>query len=341
MIPGAGLLLAAALFAPTDDPGVVDASAPADVSTPADAPEAGDTPEPGDTLDPAAPTEGTDPSAPEAEDVAVSTPRPEPEPDPDSGAVFHVSEGSGAEGPPYYTEADQAELRQRHELEPNPPQDRRRARWRCLIADPTCGISFELDATAAYAYRMRQGDVSQSNDVRRWHSGRAQYDFWLNIPVLVESRGDARYSRITLGPKGGVILSDTGDLWGNVGIATRYWLGRGRWAPTIEFTSALSFKLGGRPTKNLLPGEEAKFRMQHGPVGFVADVGFGLGGFGAIVVGGQYDSPLAREDVPERFRTSAAGMFFVGFRGNILWGGPAAAAVLTHGLAQRFVEQPN
>jgi hypothetical protein len=52
----------------------------------------------------------------------------------------------------------------------------------------------------------------------------------------------------------------------------------------------------------------------------------------ALVIGGQYDSPLAREDVSERFRTSAAGMFFVGLRGNILWGGPAAAAVLTHGL---------
>ena len=40
------------------------------------------------------------------------------------------------------------------------------------------------------------------------------------------------------------------------------------------------------------------------------------------------------------FHTSAAGMFFVGFRGNILWGGPAAAAILTHGLTQRYAAEP-
>jgi hypothetical protein len=156
---------------------------------------------------------------------------------------------------------------------------------------------------------------------------------------MTETRGKARYTRMTLGPKGGVIFSDTGSLWGNLGLAVRYWFGRGRWAPTLEFTSALSYKLGSRPTRDL-GGAKPKFEMTRGPVGFTADVGFGLGGFGAIVIGGQYDSPLAREEVPEQFRVSAAGMFFVGFRGNILWGGPAAAAILTHGLTQRYAAEP-
>jgi len=74
-------------------------------------------------------------------------------------------------------------------------------------------------------------------------------------------------------------------------------------------------------------------------VGFQADVGFGLGGFGAIVVGGQYDSPLAREDVPEEYRVYSSGMFYVGFRGNILWGGPAVAAVAAHA-STRAVQRP-
>src|SRR5690606_33284304 len=76
------------------------------------------------------------------------------------------------------------------------------------------------------------------------------------------------------------------------------------------------------------------------PVGVHADIGFGLGGFGAIVVGGQYDSPLAREDLPEQFRISSSGMFYVGFRGNIIWGGPAAAAFGTQVATTRLVEQP-
>ncbi len=120
----------------------------------------------------------------------------------------------------------------------------------------------------------------------------------------------------------------------------RYWFGRGRWAPTLELTSALSYKLGSRPTKDLPDDVKPRFQMTRGPVGFTADVGVGLGGFGAIVIGGQYDSPMAREDVPDIAKVSAAGMFFVGFRGNILWGGPAAAAILTHGLTQRYAKEP-
>ena len=52
--------------------------------------------------------------------------------------------------------------------------------------------------------------------------------------------------------------------------------------------------------------------------------------------GGQYDSPLARQDIPGEYRTSAAGMLYFGFRGNILWGAPAGAALATHGLTQRY-----
>ncbi len=281
--------------------------------------------------------------------VESAPPEPEPaaEPEPTAPATpgdterFTVAAGEG--GPPYYTEADQAQLRQRHEIA-EPASDRggdrvSPVRWRCLIADPTCGVNFEVNATAAYAYRGRQGNVSGNGEDPRWSSGRAQYDFWMNLPVMVETRGRNKFTRMTLGPKGGVIFSDSGSTWGNLGMAMRYWFGRGRWAPTLEFTSALSYKIGERTAREAT-GEAAKWRMSRGPVGFTADVGFGLGGFGAIVVGGQYDSPLAREDVPEQFRVSAGGAFFVGFRGNILWGGPAAAAILTHGLTQRTVEAP-
>jgi hypothetical protein len=220
---------------------------------------------------------------------------------------------------------------------PQPEPPRQQARWRCLIADPTCGFNFEINATSAYAHRFQQGDVRSPN-ARNWSSGRAQYDFWANFPVLVEQEGRAKYTRMTLGPKGGVAFSDGGDLWGNLGMAARYWFKRGRWSPTLEFTSALSFKLGSRETTNL-GGAKPRFEMSRGPVGFTADIGIGLGGFGALVVGGQYDSPLAREDIPEQFRVSAGGAFFIGFRGNILWGGPAAAAILTHTLTQRYAQE--
>ncbi|MCH9680439.1 MAG: hypothetical protein K0V04_03310 [Deltaproteobacteria bacterium] len=239
------------------------------------------------------------------------------------------------DGPPYYVESDLAELRERYDVEANPAPPPPAARWRCLIADPTCRHTFEIQTMGAYALRARQGDVS-GETVDRWHSARAQYDFWASLPALVETEGKTSYTRMSLGPKGGVAFSDTGDVWGNLGIAARYWLGRGRWAPNIEITSALSFKLGSRVSSDI---EEEKFRLQRGPVGFTADVGFGLGGFGAIVIGGQYDSPLAREDVPEEFRVVSSGMFYVGFRGNILWGGPAVAAVASHA-STRAAQRP-
>ncbi len=251
----------------------------------------------------------------------------------ETGPELHVA--AERSGPPFYTEADLAELRTRHEVDPASPPAREAVRWRCLIADPSCRHSFEIQAMGGYALRARQGDVSRGT-VDRWSSARAQYDFWLSLPALVETEGKSRYTRMSLGPKGGVIFSDGGDLWGNLGIAARYWLGRGRWAPSIEITSALAFKLGTRVGNDV---QAEKFRMQRGPVGFQADVGFGLGGFGAIVLGGQYDSPLAREEVPEEYRVVSSGMFFVGFRGNILWGGPAAAAVAAHA-STRGVQRP-
>jgi hypothetical protein len=246
-----------------------------------------------------------------------------------------VTVAAGREGPPYYDDEDIERLRARYGIDPDPPETARTAAWRCVIADPTCGFSVELNATSAYALRFRQGTVTDTSDVHRWNSGRAQYDLWLNIPALVETEGSFRYTKMTMGPKGGVIASDTGDLWGNVGLASRWWFGRGRWAPALEFTSALTFSAMRRNTRNLPPGEEPSYEMRRSPVGFAADIGFGLGGFGAIVVGGQYDSPLAKEDVPEDLRVSAGGMFYVGFRGNIVWGVPAAAAVATHALSLR------
>jgi len=249
-----------------------------------------------------------------------------------------VSAGNKQTKAPYYDPSDITALRSRYRLSEDIPPPRT-AKWRCLIADPVCAFNVEVNATSAFAGRFKQGDV-RDRTARKWASGRAQYDVWVNIPVLVETLGRQRYTRMTLGPKAGVAFSDTGDTWGNLGIAMRYWLGRGKWAPTIELTSALSFKIARRETQDL-GGAEPKYEMHRGPVGIAGDIGFGLGGFGAIVLGGQYDSPLAREDVPDRFRTSASGMLYVGFRGNILWGGPAAAAVMTHGLTQRYGKEPN
>ncbi len=331
----AAALAPAPVSAPTDAAAPTAApTAPADPDPDAAAPVA--TPEDVAPADPSA-DDGTDPSTTdEAPAEATPEPEPEPEPTPDSdepdGTLHAAVERAG---PPYYDESDMAALRQRYEV-PDPAPPREPARWRCLIADPTCKINVEVNATAAYALRFQQGDVRMTG-ANRWNSGRAQYDVWANFATLVEQEGTAKYTKMTLGPKGGVIFSDNGDMWGNLGMAGRYWLGRGRFAPAIEFSSALAFKLGTRE-RDIITGEES-FQMQRGPVGFTADVGVGIGGFGAVVLGGQYDSPLAREDVPERFRTSAAGMFFVGFRGNILWGGPAAAAILTHGLTQRLVER--
>lgn len=237
-------------------------------------------------------------------------------------------------GPPFYTDAEMQQLRLRHGLEASAPTSERKSRWRCLIADPTCGVVVEVQATSGYAYRVRQGDVAAPGDLYKWSSARVQYDVWVSIPTLVEQRGSFKYTRVSLGPKGGIIASDSKDVWGNVGFAGRYWFKRGRWSPTIEFSSGLAFKVAG------IQKPDGRFDNVRSPIGFVADIGIGLGGFGAIVLGGQFDSPLAREDVPEKVRTQAGGMFYIGFRGNILWGAPAVFGVATHAAALRGVNAP-
>lgn len=258
-----------------------------------------------------------------------------PPPPPVDEATTLVIVGADSDAPPYADDADRAALRQRFGLSaaaeaPPPP-----VRWRCWIADPTCGFNVEVNATSAYAYRLRQGSVSDPT-VLDWHSARVQYDLWLNIPAAVETRGAARYTRLTLGPKGGVIASDDRSFWGNIGVASRYWLGRGRYAPTIEFSGALTFALYGANRTDT----GTTYQSRRSPLGFTADVGFGIGGFGALIVGGQFDSPLARTDISDAFKIASSGMFFVGFRGNILWGAPAVAAAGTHAAVLRAVTPP-
>jgi hypothetical protein len=275
----------------------------------------------------------TDPAIDPAVESAVTTaPVEEPKP---TGEMVHVAEGNKQSRAPYYDAADIDALRKRHGLAPMPAPDQRKVRWRCFIADPLCGFNVEVQAMGAVAGRFKQGDVRTAN-ARKWASGRAQYDVWVNIPVVTENVGRTRYTRMTLGPKAGAMFSDTGDTWGNVGMVGRYWFGRGRFAPMIEFTSALAFKMARRATVDLPPGVKPHYEMQRGPVGITADIAFGFGGFGALVFGGQYDSPLARQDIPGEYRTAAAGMLYFGFRGNILWGAPAGAALATHGLTQRY-----
>ncbi len=235
-------------------------------------------------------------------------------------------------GPPHYTAADMSKLRQRYGLELDPPTTERKPLFRCLVADPTCGFVVEVNATSAYGYRLRQGSKDEAN-ILKWSSARVQYDVWFSIPTMVETRGKFRYTRLSLGPKGGIIASDSRDIWGNIGLAGRYWFSRKRFAPNLEFTSALVFKVAGN-------NREGNFDNVRGPVGFTADVGFGIGGFGSIVVGGQFDAPLAREGIAEVEYASAGGMFFLGFRGNIVWGAPAALAVGTHAIANRSVRAP-
>jgi hypothetical protein len=232
-------------------------------------------------------------------------------------------------GPPYYTDADMDQLRARYELRPDPRVEPRKPKWRCLIPDPNCGFGVELVATTAYAYRARQGNVAVDGVFLDWHSARIAYDLWLDFPAHTQTVGTYKFTRLTLGPKIGVVASDNQDVWGNMGVALRYWFGTGQWSPALEFTSALSFKLLGQS------GNGDAIMTRRSPVGVTADIGLSVGGWGAIILGGQYDSPLAREEIPEKFRVSAAGQVFVGFRGNILWGAPAAASVGTHVAIQR------
>ncbi len=237
------------------------------------------------------------------------------------------------DGPPWYTEADIDQLRARYAIPPDPRTEPRKPKWRCLIPDPMCGFGVELTATTAYAWRFRQGDISVDGAFFDWNSARVAYDLWINFPAHTQTVGAYKFTRLTLGPKASVVASDNQDLWGNFGVALRYWFGTRKWSPALEFSSALSFKL---------VGERAGFTApQRSPIGITADIGINIGGWGAIIVGGQYDTPLAREELPEKFRISAGGQVFFGFRGNILWGAPAAAAVGTHiAIQRRLPPQP-
>lgn len=259
-------------------------------------------------------------------------PAPVAEPAVEPAPTVAPVEGPSESGPPYYTDEEMARLRERWEIPPEQPIEAmkpNKPKWRCLIADPSCGFGVELLATSAYAYRLRQGDISESNQVFRWNSARVAYEVWINFPAHTQTFGHYKFTRFTLGPKAAVVGSDNRDLWGNFGIAGRYWFGRGAWAPALEFSSALSFRLTRERDDQIVP--------QRSPIGITADVGINLGGWGAIIFGAQYDTPLAREDIAEKVRISAAGQIFVGFRGNVLWGVPAAAAVGTHVASQRAI----
>jgi hypothetical protein len=192
-------------------------------------------------------TEPVEPTPTEPTEVAPT------EPPAEKGEMVHVAEGNKQSHAPYYDPADVDAVRKRHGLKAMPAFEQRKVRWRCFIADPLCGFNVEVQAMGAFAGRFKQGDVRTAN-ARKWASGRAQYDVWVNIPVLVEYAGRTRFTRMTLGPKAGAIFSDTGDTWGNVGMVARYWFGRGRWAPHIEFSSALSFKIARRYTIDPPPG---------------------------------------------------------------------------------------
>jgi hypothetical protein len=274
--------------------------------------------------------EATAPSEP-APSEPTSEPEPEPEPE---QPVAEGPQPAKPSGPPWYTQDDIDHLRARYGIAPDVQLEPRKPKWRCLIPDPSCGFGFELSATTAYAYRARQGNIAVEGSFYDWHSARIAYDVWINLPAYTQTIGSHKYTRLTMGPKLAVVASDNADLWGNFGVALRYWFGTRKWSPALEFSSALSFKLAS---------EDPDFPIttRRSPVGVTADIGINVGGWGAIILGGQYDSPLAREEIPEKFRVSAAGQVFVGFRGNILWGAPAVAAVATHvGVLRRLPDQP-
>lgn len=276
---------------------------------------------------------------PELVDIPNEAPPPVPPASERETITYHIVQAQEGD-PPYYSEEDMAKLRKRHGIEDPPGQAPRTARWRCLVADQTCGSTFEINATSAFALRYRQGDVTVTDQIARWNSGRAQYDAQLNLPVSTETIGRHKYTRFTLGPKGGLIASDSRDMWGDFGLAGRYFFNRKAWSPTLEFSTALTFRLLGQAQCSV--GEETVpcTQPKRSPIGVHADVGIGIGGWGAIIVGGQYDSPLAREDLPEQFRVSSSGTFYIGFRGNIIWGAPLAGAIATHGLTQGRVTPP-
>ncbi len=283
---------------------------------------------------PAAPEVQVPSGQPAPADPLELEPNPNPLPPPPAPPTYRITPPEKP-GPPFYTQDEVAELRDAYEVPPpdEPPRTSSvKRRLRCLVADPACGFNVEINATSAYALSLRQGNVDEQNDVMTWSTGRAQYDVWLNFPVASEPVGKLKYTRLTIGPKGGVMASDSSRLWSNFGLATRYWFGRGSWAPALEVTAGLSFSLRGERAGDVEP--------RRSPIGLTADVGLNVGGWGAIVVGGQFDPPLAREELPEAIRIASGGMFFVGLRGNIVWGLPALTAVGTHAIVQRTVEAP-
>jgi hypothetical protein len=140
---------------------------------------------------------------------------------------------------------------------------------------------------------------------------------------MVETRGKYRYTRLSLGPKGGVIASDSKDIWGNVGIAGRYWFGRKAFAPSLEFTSALVFKVAGRNRLTATSTTSAA-RSASPPTSASASAASARSSSAASSTA---RSPARTSPTSE---APAAGMFYLGFRGNILWGAPAALAVGTH-----------
>ncbi len=325
---GSGLTLglgAAPASAPTADasaevgsvsPGpaeVAEPSAPAPTVAPME-------PMPAPTVAPLEPTPASQLEAVDADVVRAPAKLSSPEPS-----------ATAESGPPFYSKSDLETLRGRHGLDPAAPSERK-ARWRCLVADPTCSFNVEINATSAYAFRFHQGSPA-SDQLYRWSSGRSQFDLWVNLPGVIESHGLRRFTRLSLGPKGGVIVSDSKSIWGNAGLAMRYWFGRGRFSPTIELSSALTYRLTTVDSTD--SSTAGQIISQRSPLGVTADIGVGLGGFGALIIGGQVDSPLAREDITETARIYPSGMFFVGFRGNIIWGAPAAAAIGTTALTQQ------
>jgi len=208
-------------------------------------------------------------------------------------------------------------------------QERRthRARWDCWIPDPTCRRSIEVNATTAYAMRFVQIGSKKELATRIRHTALIAYEASLLFTSNTQALHRYKYSVFSLGPMGGIAASDAHDLWGSFGVVGRYWLGRGEWSPAIELHGLLNFKLRGSRGTNII--------AQRSPIGFRGDLGINIGGWGAMIVGGEYQVPLITDGLPEGHHISAGGMFYAGFRGNILWGLPAATAVATHVLVNR------
>jgi len=307
--------------APPDGP----EGSPTDVSAPTAASEAASDPQPT--------TSSTPPSYVEVGHDADARTKPF---DPLDGMPEGTRIAEEKPGPPFATPEERERLRASFGLGPlsaqGPEPTRVKRTFGCLVADPSCRVAYELTATSSYSFRIRQTEIDDNLLVQRWSSGRVDWQFAPHFAVASDVVGRRRYARVTLGPRIGVTASDRSDLWGNVGIASRIWFGRGSWAPHLDLGGGMSFWLRGVRGNELKP--------LRSPAGVSLDVGFGFGGWGSIVVGGQLDTPLVREELPPVVRINPSGMVFIGFRGNLAWGAPAALGVATHAVTQRFVERP-